>query len=311
MMPVRKSVVLAFSFVFAVVQASAVLAQDEASTSGQREALLGRAERGDVCAWPVEVTVDALNVLAMADPYPVDHAKDAPHELAAVEDTTPRDGPQAFVTCTGWHALCSASPDCQVSGGKADCDCMRVNETHIVATSEIQDATVKRLTQVMCTDLRPCDVDQAPVCSTMADGRYEVDGVKYDWVSTYSYRGWCTLLQQDLVGCDPQTPGYSGDRSWAICDAAPCTENLDPSDPNRPLSCQCRVVEDAPFVGMNGSCTGDMGGIFSSFPLSAWDFQHDTYPFPMPGYEWVQGACAPLGSDAWEEPRSERGEVEP
>ena len=38
------------------------------------------------------------------------------------------------------------------------------------------------------------------------------------------------------------------------------TENVDPSNPNRPLSCQCRVVEDAPFVGMNGSCTGDMAG---------------------------------------------------
>ena len=266
MMPVRKSV-LAFMFVFAVVQASPVLAQDEASTSGQ--------------------------------------------EPAAVEVTTPPGGPQAFVTCSGWHALCSASPDCQVSGGKADCDCMRVNEAHIVATSEIQDPTVKRLTQVVCTDLRPCDVDEAPVCSAMADGRYEVDGVDYEWVSTYSYRGWCTLLQQDLVACDPQTPGYRGDHGWAICDAAPCTENLDPSDPNRPLSCQCRVVEDEPFVGMNGSCTGDMGGIFSSFPLSAWDFEHDTYPFPMPGYEWVQGACAPLISDAWEGPRSGRGEVEP
>jgi hypothetical protein len=31
--------------------------------------------------------------------------------------------------------------------------------------------------------------------------------------------------------------------------------------------------------------------------LEAWDFQNNTYPFPMPGYEYVQGACAPLGSD--------------
>ena len=37
MMPVRKSVVLVFTFVFAVVQASPVLAQDEASTSGQNQ----------------------------------------------------------------------------------------------------------------------------------------------------------------------------------------------------------------------------------------------------------------------------------
>ncbi|MFO7533151.1 MAG: cytochrome P450 [Candidatus Limnocylindrales bacterium] len=81
--------------------------------------------------------------------------------------------------------------------------------------------------------------------------------------------------------------------------------------PNRPLSCRCRVVGGAPFLGVNGSCTGEMGGISSSFPLSAWDFEHDTYPFPVPGYEWVQGACAPPRSDAWEELRSERGEMEP
>jgi hypothetical protein len=308
MMQGRKFVVLAFTFLFAVVQASAVLAQDQASASHQREALLGTAECGEGCTRPIEGAMDALNVLPVADPFQVGaHAKAAPQEPAAGEDTTPLDGPQAFVTCTGWHALCSASPDCQMSGGKADCDCMKVNEPHIVLTSEIQDAMVKRLTQATCTDLRPCAVDQAPVCSAMADGRYEVDGVTYGWVSTYSYRGWCAL-PQGFVACDPQAPGYSGDRSWAVCDAAPCTENLDPSDPNRPLSCRCRVVENEPFVGVNGSCTGEMGGIFSSFPMSAWDFEHDTYPFPVPGYEWVQGACAPLGSDAWEELRSERGE---
>ena len=43
--------------------------------------------------------------------------------------------PQEFVVCTGWHALCTASPDCKMNGDKADCDCLRVNETHIVETS--------------------------------------------------------------------------------------------------------------------------------------------------------------------------------
>jgi hypothetical protein len=56
------------------------------------------------------------------------------------------DAPQEFVVCTGWHALCSASTDCIKHGDKADCDCMRVNETHIVETSEIQDTAVKNLT---------------------------------------------------------------------------------------------------------------------------------------------------------------------
>jgi hypothetical protein len=130
------------------------------------------------------------------------------------------DVPQEFVVCTGWHALCTASPYCIMHGDKADCDCMRVNETHIVYTSEIQDTAVKNLTQAKCTNEHPCDVDQAPVCSAIKNGQYEVDGIKYDWVSTYSYRGWCGLLMQNLTACDQSAIGYTGDRYWAICDAA-------------------------------------------------------------------------------------------
>lgn len=206
--------------------------------------------------------------------------------------------PQQYVVCTGWHALCSASFDCKVNGDKADCDCMRVNETHIVQTNSIQDLKVKRLTQARCTNRYPCDVDQAPVCKAIKHGNYIVDGVRYDWVSTYSYRGWCSLLQLDLTPCDQDADDYAGDPSWAICDAAPCTENPNPSDPAKPLRCQC-LVEDSPFVGINESCTGENDGIISSFALEAWDFENNTYPFPMPGYEYVKGACAPLASDPW------------
>lgn len=35
----------------------------------------------------------------------------------------------------------------------------------------------------------------------------------------------------------------------------------------------------------------------SSFPVELWDFKNNTYPFAMPGYEFVQGACAEVGSD--------------
>jgi hypothetical protein len=207
------------------------------------------------------------------------------------------DAPQEFVVCTGWHALCSASTDCKMIGNMANCDCLRVNETHIVETTAIQDTAVKRLTLAKCTNEHPCDVDQAPVCKAIKDGQYQVDNVKYDWVSTYSYRGWYSLLERGPKACDQQAKGYTGDSYWAVCDAAPCVENQNPSNPDRPLSCQCRVVEDTPFVGTNGSCTGDNGGIISSMPLSAWDFRNNTYTFPMPGYEYVQGACAPLKSD--------------
>jgi hypothetical protein len=222
--------------------------------------------------------------------------------IGVAEAGEKRDGgthnlPQEFVVCTGWHALCTASYDCQMKGdGKADCNCLRVNETHVVETASIQDTAVKRLTQAQCTNRHPCDTDQAPVCKAIQDGQYEVDTVKYDWVSTFSYRGWCSLLKIGIKACDQKVEGYTGDRYWAVCDGAPCTENRNPYDPDKPLSCECRV-EDEAFLGTNGSCTGDNGGIMSSSPLGTWDFQNNTYRIPIPGGEYVQGACAPLKSD--------------
>lgn len=218
-------------------------------------------------------------------------------QQAAKESTHPfPNAPQDFVVCTGWHALCTDSPDCKRNGNMAACDCMRVNETHIVATSEIRNVEVKRLTDIKCTRAHPCDVDEAPICQAIKDGYVEND-VTYQWVSTYSYRGWCDLIAVKPIACDPILPNYSGDTSYAICDVAPCTEIPNPSDPKRPLSCQCRVVDNEAFVGMNGSCSGVNGGITSSMPVSAWDFQKNTYPFPMPGYQYVQGSCEPVGSD--------------
>lgn len=202
--------------------------------------------------------------------------------------------PQELVLCTGWHALCSGSTDCQMNGDNVDCDCWRVNETHIVMTDEIQDSAVKRRTEVKCTNKHPCDVDEAPICQAIRDGQYEVDGVEYDWVSTFSYRGWCDLYRPKA--CDQREPGYSGDWYWAICDVAPCTEIENPSDPDRPLTCQCRV-QDTPFVGTKDSCTGENGGIISAMPLWVWDFENNTWRIPVPGYEFVQGACVPLTSD--------------
>lgn len=213
------------------------------------------------------------------------------------------DEPQPFVVCAGWHAYCPAM-DCRLDGRAADCDCYRVDEAHIVETASIQDAVVGRLTEARCTAGHPCAVDEAPVCAAIRDGRYRVDGVRYRWVSTYSYRGWCSLLQRRPVPCDPSAPGYTGDSAWAVCDAAPCVEIPDPPAPERPLRCRC-VVASGPFVGTNGTCTGDNGGIMSSFSMAGWDFQQNTYRFPMPGYEFVRGACATLTSDPWEAPHHE------
>lgn len=204
--------------------------------------------------------------------------------------------PQPFVVCTGWHALCSASHDCKLNGDKADCACLRVNETHIVETDAIQDTEVKHFTQAKCTEEHPCEVDQAPVCKAIQSGQYEVDRIKYPWVSTFSYRGWCTLLQVRPKACVPTAPFYTGDSSWALCDAAPCTEIQNPSDPQKPLSCKC-AVEKTPFLGLNGTCTGDNGGIMSSSPLESWDFKNNTYRIVLPGLEYAQSACTPLRSD--------------
>lgn len=204
--------------------------------------------------------------------------------------------PQDAVVCTGWHALCTDSFDCKMRGNIADCNCLMVNEPHLIATAEIQDAEAKRATQIKCTSQHPCEVDEAPVCQAIKDGKYTVDAVKYSWVSTYSYRGWCSSGWMRPKACDPTAPGYTGDLYWAICDAAPCTKIQTPTDPNKPLSCQCRV-ETEPFLGANDRCTGENGGIMSSIPLWAWDFKKNAFPFPMPGYDYVQGACAPMKSD--------------
>ena len=212
------------------------------------------------------------------------------------EAATEAGDAQVFVVCTGWHALCSASTDCRMNGDRADCDCLRVDETHIVYTTEIQDAGARTATLAACTEARPCGIDEAPVCKIIRDGEYTVGGARYRWVSTYSYRGWCSLVDVDLKACDPSQSGYRGDRYWAICDAAPCTEIEDPPDPNRPLSCRCRV-ESTPFVGANGTCTGDNGGIMSSFSPDLWDFEKKTYRMSMPGYDFVESACAPVRSD--------------
>lgn len=202
--------------------------------------------------------------------------------------------PQFVVECTGWHALCSATTDCQVTSEGADCDCWRVDERHIVATSEIQDPAVRRLTELRCTNKHPCGLDEAPVCSAIRDGEYEVGGVKYPWVSTFSYRGWCDFYQPKA--CDTEAYDYVGDYAWAICDLAPCTELADPPDPDRPLRCQCRVKE-GPFVGTRDSCTGDNGGLISAMELWLWDFENDTWSLPMVGYDYIEGACEAIQSD--------------
>lgn len=206
----------------------------------------------------------------------------------------PKATPQMLVECTGWHALCSGSVDCQVNATGAECACWRVNEPHIIMSAEIQDPVMKLLTETRCTDKHPCAIDEAPVCGAIRSGRYEVDHVNYQWVSTFSYRGWCDLYHPKA--CDTTDPSYSGDMQWTICDAAPCVESSNPTDPDRPLTCQCRIKE-GPFIGTKNSCTGENGGIISAMSLDVWDFENETFTSPVPGFDHVRAACAPLRSD--------------
>lgn len=54
-----------------------------------------------------------------------------------------------------------------------------IANNRLVATSGIQDPAVKRMTELRCTNKHPYGLDEAPVCSVIRVGEYEVDGVRY------------------------------------------------------------------------------------------------------------------------------------
>jgi hypothetical protein len=197
--------------------------------------------------------------------------------------------PQASVECSGWHALCSLATDCKIDPYQAGCDCWKVTEQHIVVTSHIKDETfggapIKELTQSKCTKLHPCGLDQAPVCQAIKN--LLPNG---QWVSTFSYRGWCE--HWDPVKCEGPDAG-----PWADCMTSLCTKIQDPKDPNRPLSCQCQV-NTGNFVGTEGSCQTQQGTVMSTIPLASWDFRNGTFSFSVPGDEYVKESCLPVSSD--------------
>ena len=55
-----------------------------------------------------------------------------------------------------------------IGNNMAGCDCKRVNETHLIATSEIQYPEAKLLTVRPCTYAHPCVVDEARVCAAIS-----------------------------------------------------------------------------------------------------------------------------------------------
>jgi hypothetical protein len=196
-----------------------------------------------------------------------------------------RSIPQEVVECTGWHALCSFADDCKVvSGDTANCDCWKVDENHFVMTSNIKNEVLKARTRTACTSDRPCAVDEAPICRVIQDGDYVIGHEKYEWVSTYSYRGWCE--NWDPARCDAAP--------WVDCMTSPCTESN--ANPDRPLNCQC-TINTTRFVGTKGTCTTAPGEVMSTIPWYAWSFRENQFTFAMPTYEYVKSACARLRSD--------------
>ena len=199
------------------------------------------------------------------------------------------DMPQINVECTGWHALCSMATGCEVSGGYANCSCWRVTERHVVVVAFIKDDTfgwhVKEATQQQCTISHPCALDQAPVCKAIKSLL-----LSDKWVSDFSYRGWCENWKP--VACNGV---------WSDCMTSPCSDDHDPNDP-RPLKCQCTLrgadVNDAPYVGSDGTCNNPPGTVISTIPQNSWDFQRNMFSFPFPGNEYATTeACKQLKSD--------------
>jgi hypothetical protein len=201
---------------------------------------------------------------------------------------------QEAVECTGWHALCDFAVDCRVNlDGTASCACWRVNENYMVGVSNIKNSGLKAATQAACTKDYPCGVDEAPVCAAIQSGTYTVDGDarEYEWVSTYSYRGWCD--HWNPVRCEGREAG-----PWADCMTSPCIETKGRiGNPDRPLTCRC-TIETSAFIGSMGSCRTRPGEVMSTIPRVSWDFRNAEFAFPMPGYdEYVKRACGRLRSD--------------
>jgi len=211
--------------------------------------------------------------------------------LASAQATD--DKPQETVECTGWHAVCALATGCQVVGqDTADCACWKVNERHVVVTIGIKDDTfggkqIMERTRSKCTTLHPCGLDEAPVCHAIKKLL-----PSRQWVSTFSYRGWCR--NWDPVKCEGEKAG-----PWADCMTSACTESQDPQDRRRPLNCQC-TVHNGPFVGTRGTCDGRPGTVMSTIQISFWDFDNDMFASfaEMPGNEYVnKEACGRLTSD--------------
>jgi hypothetical protein len=163
-----------------------------------------------------------------------------------------------------------------------------VEEPHVVQTSKIEDLQARRDTLSRCTTATPCGIDEAPICRVIREGRYTVRRVTYPAVSTFSYRGWCQTFRP--VKCEAAQAG-----PWADCMAAPC--QLDPTNPDRPLKCQCRV-ERGDYVGIDGRCESRAGQVMSTIERQLWNFEEGAFAGPVPGNAFVnRGACRFLRSD--------------
>jgi hypothetical protein len=184
--------------------------------------------------------------------------------------------PQQFVVCTGQHALCSFATHCELSadGTHASCNCWDVNDTFIVNTAAILDASAKQATLAACTDAHPCATNEAPVCTAIASHQFMVNGVSPARVSAFSYVDFCKRFNPVSCSAGP----------WASCMTAAC--DVTNKDPNKPLTCSCPVIK-SPFIGVQGSCEQPRNTVMSTIPA--------TFNFSaLPGSAFVLEACQAL-----------------
>ena len=125
--------------------------------------------------------------------------------------------PQTRVSCAGLHTLCSLA-SCELAGAVASCSLqVVVNSTFVVSLAEIRNTSIAASTAQICTEARPCGLDQAPVCTVIADGA--VFGglhTQPGMVSAFSWDGWCAATTSTPTVC-PASP-------WAACMTVPCTQ---------------------------------------------------------------------------------------
>eukprot|EP00747_Dinoflagellata_sp_TGD_P184752 gnl/TRDRNA2_/TRDRNA2_40671_c0_seq2.p1 gnl/TRDRNA2_/TRDRNA2_40671_c0~~gnl/TRDRNA2_/TRDRNA2_40671_c0_seq2.p1 ORF type:complete len:224 (-),score=20.35 gnl/TRDRNA2_/TRDRNA2_40671_c0_seq2:6-677(-) len=197
--------------------------------------------------------------------------------MALVPTTTAE--PQARVQCHGPHALCTmascseASHDPITLTATMTCDCWFVNSTFAVSQDEILNSSVQSATRSSCTTAHPCQVNEAPVCSAIAEGSVFLgQRTAPGLVSAFSWEGWCSRVQHHTAKVCSASP-------WAACMTAPCSRHSESGK----VSCTCPVTESQWIDFDGGGCSRYISTVPAGFDMRV-----------IPGSEFALQACGDL-----------------